>query len=165
MLAFTVAYKVFLLSLLSWKGLKNVKYLTEDGREECDFYCDARGKNQALCSVIYHEPQSWGVVSKRRPFMVWVFSLPVSVVLDQPVGAAGWGGAPESALPQATATASPAAGHHQAKPPSNLLRSHGISSAVRGGQLKMKIGWWQGVFPSNCQACYRGLKEDCRLQY
>lgn len=47
--------------------------------------------------------------------------------------------------------------------PADLLKSHGISRAVRGSQLKMKTGWWQGVFPSNCQARYRGLKKDCSI--
>lgn len=52
-------------------------------------------------------------------------------------------------------------GHCQAKPsyPSDFLKSHGISNAGRDSQLKMKKGWWQGVFPSNCQACHRGLKK------
>lgn len=161
MLAFTVAYKIFLLSLLSQKRLKNVKYLTEGGREECDLLLWCWRKKTSF--IYYHLP--WAIRAEVwfvRGDHLWFGFFPcLFLVLDQSVvadcGGQGLGGA--ALAPSSGDNHSPPLllGHQQAKLPlcpSDFLNSHGFSSAVRESQLKTKKGWWQGVFPSNCEACY-----------
>lgn len=143
MLAFTVAYKIFLLSLLSQKRLKNVKYLTEGGRGEYDLLLWCLRKETRF--IQYHLPwatraEVWSVRGDRLWFGFFPCFFLCWTSLHQLQIKRGWWsrvgrGCPESILTQATATALHCClGNIRQScphiPQTDFLKPHGISSAV-----------------------------------